>query len=381
MLRFCRIVGGLPVVCTSSAGGNKELTFSNTGFLWSITLVILQESLSTITLYTYFMTKLDDLLLYSLDRSIAIIITVDMVSLQVVAAAIFFSSACKYPRLFKVFDTLERVYQDLQHKTSEVKRTVKFLGVCAAALMSVTFSERMVRVSYNGATFEYQILFATFFVTATLLYCSQAVLLVHFTHVAQSITKSFEMVNAKIEMEVTSPASIDGSYARSTMQCKIKKLRTLMNTYWMLCDAVHQANVFYYDQLMAVTFSSFLHITVTSYYFFLLLKTSEVFIIINNGAWILLHICYVMLLLNSSTVVTNKADETGQTICKLINKDLDTNLRKQLEGFLLQLPHHNARFSARGFFPLNNETLTAMAGAVTTYLVILIQFQTEPSST
>ncbi|KAG8308165.1 gustatory receptor [Homalodisca vitripennis] len=88
-----------------------------------------------------------------------------------------------------------------------------------------------------------------------------------------------------------------------------------------------------------------------------------------------------MLLLNSSTVVTNKADETGQTICKLINKDLDTNLRKQLEGFLLQLPHHNARFSARGFFLLNNETLTAMAGAVTTYLVILIQFQTEPSST
>ncbi|KAG8300791.1 gustatory receptor [Homalodisca vitripennis] len=161
----------------------------------------------------------------------------------------------------------------------------------------------------------------------------------------------------------------------------MKKLRTLMNTYWMLCDAVHQANVFYCDQLMAVTFSSFLHITVTSYYFFLLLKTAKMLVITNEGAWILLNICYVLLLLNTSTDVTNKADETGQMICKLINKDLDQNLRKQLEGFLLQLPHHNARFSARGFFPLNNKTLTAMAGAVTTYLVILIQFQTEPSST
>ncbi|KAG8279786.1 gustatory receptor [Homalodisca vitripennis] len=154
-----------------------------------------------------------------------------------------------------------------------------------------------------------------------------------------------------------------------------------MNTYWMLCDAVHQANVFYCDQLMAVTFSSFLHITVTSYYFFLLLKTAKILVITNEGAWILLNICYVILLLNSSTVVTNKADETGQTICKLINKNLNPNLRKQLEGFLLQLPHHNARFSAHGFFPLSNKTLTAMAGAVTTYLVILIQFQTEPSST
>ncbi|XP_046680517.1 putative gustatory receptor 28b [Homalodisca vitripennis] len=64
-------------------------------------------------------------------------------------------------------------------------------------------------------------------------------------------------------------------------------------------------------------------------------------------------------------------------ICKLINKDLDPSFRKQLEGFLLQLPHHNARFSARGFFQIHNETLTSMAGAVTTYLVILIQFQTE----
>ncbi|XP_046681293.1 putative gustatory receptor 28b [Homalodisca vitripennis] len=202
----------------------------------------------------------------------------------------------------------------------------------------------------------------------TLLYCSQAALLVHFTHVAQSIAKCFEIVNAKIEMEVTSPASVDGSHARSTMQSKIKKLRTLMNTYWMLCDAVHQANVFYCDQLMSVTFSSFLHITVTSYYFFLLLKTSKVFIMINEGAWILLHICY--------------ADETGQTICKLINKDLDTNLRKQLEGYSPAVASPQRKIICPWiFFSVNNETLTEIAGAVTTYLVILIQFQTGPSST
>ncbi|KAG8306192.1 gustatory receptor [Homalodisca vitripennis] len=66
-------------------------------------------------------------------------------------------------------------------------------------------------------------------------------------------------------------------------------------------------------------------------------------------------------------------------ICKLINKNLDPIIKEQLERFLLQLPHHNARFSALGYFPVHNETLTAMAGAVTTYLVILIQFQTQNS--
>ncbi|XP_046681300.1 gustatory receptor for sugar taste 43a-like [Homalodisca vitripennis] len=315
----------------------------------------------------HFMDRLDDESLRSLDRSIDTVITLDVVSLQVVAAVTFFSSAWKYPKLVSVFDTLERVYQELQHKTSEVKRAVKLLGIYAVALMLVTIFNRIVPMNHSGTSLEQEVFFTISFVTIVLLYFSQAALLVHFTHVTQSIAKSFEMVNAKIEMEVTSPASVDGTHTRCSTLSKIKKLRTLMNTYWMLCDAVHQANVFYCDQLMAVTFSSFLHITVTSYYFFLLLKTAKILVITNEGAWILLNICH--------------ADETGQTICKLINKDLNPNLRKQLEGFLLQLPHHNARFSAHGFFPFSNKILTAMAGAVTTYLVILIQFQTEPSST
>ncbi|KAG8270406.1 gustatory receptor [Homalodisca vitripennis] len=357
LLRFCQIVGGLPVESTSLAREIKALTFSNTGFLWSITLVILQEFLSSITLYMHFMDKLNDQYLRSFDRSIDIVITVDLVSLQVVTAVTFFSSAWKNSRLAGVFDTLERVYQELQHNTSEVKRTVKLLGIYAVALMIVSICYRMVLMNHSDQAFS----LAISIVTIVLLFCSQAALLVHFTHVAQSIAKSFEIVNAKIEMEVTSPASVDGTHTRCTMLSKIKKLRTLMNTYWMLCDAVQQANVFYCDQLMVVTFSSFLHITVTSYYFFLLLKTGKAFTMAYEGAWILLHICHVVLLLTSSTDVTKKADETGQTICKLINKDLDPNLRKQLEGFLLQLPHHNARFSARGFFPLNNETLTAVS--------------------
>ncbi|KAG8260420.1 hypothetical protein J6590_097564 [Homalodisca vitripennis] len=176
----------------------------------------------------------------------------------------FFSSARKYPRLVSVFNTLERVYQELQHKTSDIKRAVKFLGIYAVALMSVSSFDRMLPMNHSETSLEQAFSFTIFFVTIVLLYCSQAALLVHFTHVAQSIAKSFEVVNAKIEIKITSPASVDGTHTRCTMQSKIKRLRTLMNTYWMLCDAVQQANVFYCDQLMAVTFSSFLHITVTS---------------------------------------------------------------------------------------------------------------------
>ncbi|XP_046680527.1 gustatory receptor 68a-like [Homalodisca vitripennis] len=158
---------------------------------------------------------------------------------------------------------------------------------------------------------------------------------------------------------------------------KMEKMKSLMNTYWMLCDAVHQANDFYCDQLMAIMFSLFVQVTIKSYFFFLHVRAGYMVGMTMDAVWVLVLICYAILVANSSTHITYSADNTAVMICKLINKDLDPSFRKQLEGFLLQLPHHNARFSARGFFQIHNETLTSMAGAVTTYLVILIQFQTE----
>ncbi|XP_046684595.1 putative gustatory receptor 28b [Homalodisca vitripennis] len=166
-----------------------------------------------------------------------------------------------------------------------------------------------------------------------------------------------------------------------TTLSKIEKLKSLMNTYWVLCDAVHQANDFYCDQLMAVMFSLFVHVTIKAYFFFLFLRAGEVFAMISEAAWVLVYICYAVLLVKSGTDVTKSADEMRLVICQLVNKDLNPSLRKQLEVFLLQLLHHNTKFSARGFFQIHNETLTSMAGAVTTYLVILIQFQTERQTT
>ncbi|KAG8282206.1 hypothetical protein J6590_041607 [Homalodisca vitripennis] len=53
------------------------------------------------------------------------------------------------------------------------------------------------------------------------------------------------------------------------------------------------------------------------------------FAIVTEGAWILTHIYYVVVLVNSSTDVTNSANETSQMICKSINSSLDPVLRRQ----------------------------------------------------
>ncbi|KAG8251723.1 gustatory receptor [Homalodisca vitripennis] len=189
-------------------------------------------------------------------------------------------------------------------------------------------------------------------------------------------TKNLSRQRARQKDDATTCIHFNQANKRSS-----RKLKSLMNTYWMMCDAVHQANDFYCDQLMAVMFSLFVHVTIKAYFFFLFLRAGEVFAMISEAAWVLVYVCYAILLVNSGTNVTNSADEMRLVICQSVNKDLKPSLRKQLEVFLLQLIHHNTKFSARGFFQIHNETLTSMAGAVTTYLVILIQFQTERQTT
>ncbi|XP_046681316.1 gustatory receptor for sugar taste 43a-like [Homalodisca vitripennis] len=341
----------------------------------SLTLQIL---LSITTLYIYFMFRLNHQSPYRFCMITDIVISLDLVSLQVVAAVMFFSSAWKYQKLVSIFDILEKVYQDFE-LTSEIKATLKVLGICTVAVTLATTAENIFTVIHEWVSGERTLPYVTAPIPILMLYCSHAALLVQFTHVTQTIAKSFRIVNAKIESGITSRINVDDTHA--TCSTKIKKLRTLVNTYWMLCDAVHQANDFYCDQLMAVMFSLFLHITIKSYFFFLHVRARKVFIATNEGAWILILMCYIFMLLNSSTDVTSKADDTGPMICRMINNGLEPSLRKLLEGFLLQWRHHNARFSAFGCFQIHNETLTVMAGAVTTYLVILIQFQTEASST
>ncbi|KAG8270172.1 hypothetical protein J6590_091311, partial [Homalodisca vitripennis] len=269
-----------------------------------------------IAMYSYFHDILDGQPLHPLSRITDLAITLHVVSQQVVVAVVFLSSVCKYPILIDVFDTLERVYEDLQHKATEVKAIVKFWGVCIAANFSATIFERMVSVMNGRLTVSAAVTSAMRLTIMTLLYSTQAALFIHFTHVATSIAKAFRMVTDRIKKEITSNIiesmetthnlpNVDFTHTTRTMVLTIKKLKNLMNTYWMLCDAVHQANVLYCYQLMAVNFNSFVEVTITCYTFFLYVRDGNMFAMLTEGAWILTQIYYVVVLVNSSTDVTN----------------------------------------------------------------------------
>ncbi|XP_063230941.1 putative gustatory receptor 28a [Bacillus rossius redtenbacheri] len=72
-------------------------------------------------------------------------------------------------------------------------------------------------------------------------------------------------------------------------------------------------------------------------------------------------------------------DRTPALVHRIINKTYRKEAKQKLEEFSLQLLHSKIKFSACGFFPLDYSVIGSMVGAITTYLVVLVQFQLSSS--
>ncbi|KAJ9588173.1 hypothetical protein L9F63_018437, partial [Diploptera punctata] len=95
-------------------------------------------------------------------------------------------------------------------------------------------------------------------------------------------------------------------------------------------------------------------------------------------SWSVVRMIKMMCITTSCQMASNEANRTGILIQKLLlgsNGD-----SKTLRNFSQQLLHYKLNFTACGFFTLDATLLYSLAGAVTTYLVILLQFQFVASS-
>ncbi|XP_046679811.1 uncharacterized protein LOC124367203 [Homalodisca vitripennis] len=333
-------------------------------------------------LYTDYVGKLAGRPVRMVSDNAYLVVLLDLLPLNLTSVVMFCSCSWKYQRFIKVLDILEDVGRNLQQDLPEVKGKVKVLIVCIVNLSFIVCNSVLSCTARPSVSRQDQFK-SLCYTPALIMYFAQAALFLQFTQVAQSIAVRFRAINVKIKEELIrnrseqgmirgSPSGVNISpSARSHSTCSVK---SLMDTYWLLCEAVQQANIFYGDQLMASFFTSVVHVTITLYYFFLLLMHGRTVIAIFDAAWIIAHVTHLVLMVRPSALVTEMADETAPMICKLINVDLDPTLVELLEGVLVQLRKHNGRFSALGCFPISNSTLTGTAGAVITYVVVMIQF-------
>ncbi|XP_069677240.1 putative gustatory receptor 28a [Periplaneta americana] len=93
------------------------------------------------------------------------------------------------------------------------------------------------------------------------------------------------------------------------------------------------------------------------------------------GLWAFRYALGLLWLIHNCTETSNEANRTAALVHRLLSKTQDLETREELNSFSLQLLHRKVQFTACGFFPLDFTLLYSIVGAVTTYLVILIQFQ------
>ncbi|XP_046666490.1 putative gustatory receptor 28b [Homalodisca vitripennis] len=194
------------------------------------------------------------------------------------------------------------------------------------------------------------------------------------------MAKRFKLINVRIRVAVISERLRQSILRQDTHNVHLrhgcsscKEVKTLMSAYHLLCDAMNQANAFYGNLLLASIFFTFIDIT-ESIYFLLLFFHKEENALFHIGAFIFSDASFLVLVALSSSGVSEAAGETAPLIRKQINMELSSDLREQLKSSLLQLLNKRVEFSAAGFFQINKQTITSMAAAVTTYLVIMIQF-------
>ncbi|KAG7212208.1 hypothetical protein KM043_012544 [Ampulex compressa] len=150
----------------------------------------------------------------------------------------------------------------------------------------------------------------------------------------------------------------------------------LVSVHTSLCDTVSLINNAFGIVVLAITLTCLLHLIITPY--FLIMEADgnrEWMFIIVQGMWCILHITRVLMIVQPTYATTSESKKTAVLVSQLLSSDPEVETRKHLEIFSLQILHRPLEFSACGLFALDRTLVTSIAGAVTTYLVILIQFQ------
>ncbi|XP_032689561.1 putative gustatory receptor 28b [Odontomachus brunneus] len=164
----------------------------------------------------------------------------------------------------------------------------------------------------------------------------------------------------------------------------VHQLLDLRDVHGQLCDVSQDVSDFYSVSMLFAISYMFFSIVYNGYYLIspLLLNDEvlEYMVFVDTVLWLIFLIYPILLLTSSITKLLNEMARTGNAINNLMSCMTDKEARFELQQISLQLLHRKVYFTASGYFTLDNTLFHSMLSAVTTYLVILAQFQLGNSS-
>ncbi|XP_026740607.1 gustatory receptor for sugar taste 43a-like [Trichoplusia ni] len=155
-------------------------------------------------------------------------------------------------------------------------------------------------------------------------------------------------------------------------------VRRLAALHGTLCDVVTSIDASYGLPLIVILISTLLHLIVTPYFVIMeiLVSTNRPHFLFLQFLWCTTHMLRMIGVVEPGHLTIAEGKRTEGIISRLMTSAPSTGvLPARLEIFSRQLMLQSVSYSPMGMCTLHRPLIASVLGAVTTYLVILIQFQ------
>ncbi|XP_075167509.1 putative gustatory receptor 2a [Haematobia irritans] len=165
-------------------------------------------------------------------------------------------------------------------------------------------------------------------------------------------------------------------------QCSVETLKQLLQIYANLADCVELLLNIFAWHLLFLTTASFGVITIQGYNLFAALVAHKIAIdayqLIVVICWIFVQIAVVGINVSACSKTEYTMSLTGTLLHRIGSESIGmSNLYTILQLFSMEVMQRKNCFTAAGFFNMDYKLITSIVAAVTTYLLIIIQFHTS----
>ncbi|XP_055839779.1 putative gustatory receptor 28b [Episyrphus balteatus] len=288
---------------------------------------------------------------------------------------------------------------------AKIEKNCLALGICLnyKRAVNVLMLQMLILAALNGSFIVGSIygVFERYYIhpifVAKLGFFSPCILItgivIMFTCITNRITKYFsclhkvlknlsnQLENRKIRSVSAQSRSIDclDSIVKK-MPCEI--IQESMEIHHLICEAASTANKYFTYQLLTIISIAFLIIVFDAYYVLETLlgkskreskfKTFE--FVTFFSCQIILYLIAIISIVEGSNRAIKKSEKTSGIICDLLIKAKNLDVEQKFQQFSMQLMHLKINFTAAGLFNVDRTLYFTFSGALTTYLIILLQF-------
>ncbi|KAJ9580475.1 hypothetical protein L9F63_024348 [Diploptera punctata] len=155
------------------------------------------------------------------------------------------------------------------------------------------------------------------------------------------------------------------------------RMHTLRMLYDVLCDIVSSINGIYGFQILVITMGGVMGMTVSLNAAIIVYSKSGLsHKVTTSFVWATMAMVSLFVVSGCCNSTVKEASRTSVLLQKLLLlQDIHPDMKAEINLFLQQVNIRKVKFTAWDFFTIKYSILGSMIGTVTTYLVIIVQFQ------